>query len=155
MCQINYLPPAIIGLQDKQVFWPDILLFREGSSLFRWYFDLSRRRGSKCHLKRRDPSRKSKFPKPKYLFVREDYNWRAVGSFIERKRCGYIKETTFSFNSYSLSLVLCVWITFLLKWQKKFCGRKSYFFYILSPGKGGRKSYFYYTLSPGKAGRKS
>ena len=31
----NYLPPAIIGLQDKQVFWPDILLFREGSSLFR------------------------------------------------------------------------------------------------------------------------
>ena len=34
----NYLSTVIIVLQDKKVFWPDILLFREGSSLFRWYF---------------------------------------------------------------------------------------------------------------------
>ena len=47
--QINYLSTVIIVLQDKQVFWPDILLFRE-------------------------PSRKSKIPKPNYLFVREVYN---------------------------------------------------------------------------------
>ena len=45
----NYLSTVIIVLQDKQVFWPDILLFRE-------------------------PSRKSKIPKPNYLFVREVYN---------------------------------------------------------------------------------
>ena len=53
--KINYLSTVIIVLQDKQVFWPDRLR-------------------SKYHLKRLEPSRKSKIPKPNYLFVREVYN---------------------------------------------------------------------------------